>query len=292
MNTTVRSDVVKLSIDHFPRSGVVGLLIIIVGELLLFADVAIIGVYFTPLVWTGYILFVDALNYRLRGASLIHSRRMEFLTMLPWSITCWLIFEAYNFHLRNWSYVGLPENVALKYLGYLWSFATIFPATLETAELFQNFVSRRQRSPFKVSQGLLMTLIVAGIFCLVFPLLVSHDSASKLFGLVWIGFFLLLDPINYYMKGKSVLKEIERGDYSLFTSLVLSGIVCGLLWEFWNYWATAKWNYLVPLPFAGPKIFEMPLLGYVGFIPFAFECYAMQQFLMTLSSSFFQRRTV
>ncbi len=50
--------------------------------------------------------------------------------------------------------------------------------------------------------------------------------------------------------------------------------MCGVLWEFWNYWATTKWTYTVP--YAGNvKIFEMPVLGYLGFPPFALECYAM-----------------
>ncbi|MBI4548326.1 MAG: hypothetical protein HY707_10120 [Ignavibacteriae bacterium] len=300
MSTLAKSEVLGISVHQFPRYGIAGVLIIILSEVLLFADVKIIGIYFTPLVWTGYILFIDALNYRLSvayapklqrrsGTSLLCSRRLEFLLILPWSIVCWLIFEAYNLHLRNWSYIGLPENVILRYFGYLWSFATIFPAILETAELFQNIFSYRQRSSFKISQGFLIALSIIGACCLIFPLLASGESALKLFGLVWIGFFLLLDPMNYFMKGKSVLREMERGDYSLFTSLVLSGVVCGILWEFWNYWAEAKWHYSVPLSFAGPKIFEMPLVGYLGFVPFALECYAMQQFLITMISRLFQR---
>jgi hypothetical protein len=38
----------------------------------------------------------------------------------------------------------------------------------------------------------------------------------------------------------------------------------------------------VPIPFAGPKIFEMPLLGYLGFLAFAVEVYSMQNFLTTV----------
>ena len=50
--------------------------------------------------------------------------------------------------------------------------------------------------------------------------------------------------------------------------------MCGVLWEFWNYWAATKWTYTVPY-LGDLKIFEMPVLGYLGFPPFALECYAM-----------------
>jgi hypothetical protein len=38
----------------------------------------------------------------------------------------------------------------------------------------------------------------------------------------------------------------------------------------WNYFAMPKWYYTVPF-FDYPKVFEMPLLGYFGYIPFGWE---------------------
>jgi hypothetical protein len=55
-------------------------------------------------------------------------------------------------------------------------------------------------------------------------------------------------------------------------------LVCGVLWEFWNYWAIAKWTYTVPF-FGNIKLFEMPVLGFLGFPPFAVECWAMYVFI-------------
>jgi len=63
--------------------------------------------------------------------------------------------------------------------------------------------------------------------------------------------------------------------------LLASGLVCGVLWEFWNYWAIAKWTYTVPF-FGNVKIFEMPVLGFLGFPPFAVECWVMYIFLRSL----------
>jgi hypothetical protein len=55
---------------------------------------------------------------------------------------------------------------------------------------------------------------------------------------------------------------------------LLGGLVCGILWEFWNFWARTKWIYAVPI-LSEIKIFEMPVLGFLGFPPFAVECYVL-----------------
>ena len=63
-----------------------------------------------------------------------------------------------------------------------------------------------------------------------------------------------------------------------FLILALAGIVCGFFWEMWNFFALPKWCYTIPfVNFA--KIFEMPFLGYGGYIPFAWELYALYHFI-------------
>jgi hypothetical protein len=46
------------------------------------------------------------------------------------------------------------------------------------------------------------------------------------------------------------------------------------LWELFNFRARTKWIYTVP-GFEELKLFEMPVLGFLGFPPFALECYEM-----------------
>ncbi|HYQ85668.1 MAG TPA: hypothetical protein VES59_00350 [Bacteroidota bacterium] len=279
----------------FPLYGLAGFVIIAGAEFLLLLHIGIVGTYFTPLVWTGYIMMADALNLYYHGRSLIISRRGEFLVMLPWSIVCWCVFEAYNLYLRNWTYIGLPDHPLLRYLGYGWSFATIFPAVLETAELIQPFLrsgafggrsrkrdGQNQPPAFRLAGPFAVVSIAAGVACLIVPLLLDRADAARAFGLVWVGFFLLLDPLNYASGGRSILADLRNRNYGLIVSLTAAGLLCGILWEFWNYWAVGKWIYSVPIPIAGPKLFEMPLLGYLGFIPFAYECWAMQQSLLLL----------
>jgi hypothetical protein len=267
---------------RLPGRGVAGLALLLAAEALLFSGVRVVGIYFTPLVWSGYILFVDALNCLYHGSSLLVSRRREFLAMLPWSIFCWCLFEAYNLRLGNWTYIGLPDALLPRTLGYMWAFATIFPAVLETADLLRPLRARVSVPPARLRGALLWIPFVTGVACLMLPLVLDQEIASKLFALVWIGFLLLLDPVNHLCGGSSIIARIRTKHYDLPLALTLSGLGCGILWEFWNYWALGKWIYSVPLSFAGPKMFEMPLLGYLGFIPFAFTCWVMQESLRLL----------
>lgn len=201
------------------------------------------------------------------------SRRRDFLLMLPLSIGFWLIFEAYNLLIKNWHYTGLPEDIWLRLLGYGLSFATITPGIIETSELLAAtgiFKGARIRK-LVVRKGMLAISIATGAAFLLYPLL---RPSPYLFAFVWVGFIFLLDPVNYILGGRSLLGELESGSCATAASLFAAGFACGFLWEFWNFWAGAKWVYAVPI-LGDIKIFEMPIVGYLGFGPFALECYVM-----------------
>jgi len=203
----------------------------------------------------------------------------QFLFMLPYSVGCWLIFEAYNLHLQNWQYFGQPENLLEQYFGYFWAFATIFPGVLLTSELIDisGIFNKLRVRTFTFRKTTLYIIMTIGVLFLVVPILAPQEIAVYLFGPVWIGFVFFLDPINYFSGGKSLFRDLENGRLNKLFSLFLAGLICGILWEFWNYWATAKWIYTLPF-LNEPKIFEMPLFGFLGFLPFAIEIYVMWEF--------------
>jgi len=263
--------------------GWVGLGVMGASEILLFSGVSFVSIYFTPLVWSGYILFMDSVVFQRKGASLILTRPREFALMLPLSIFFWLVFEFYNLYIQNWHYVGLPEAIHLRWLGYAWAFATIWPAILETAEAVEGWprISSQKIRPLRITRKHLFFSFIFGVFCLAFPLIASPNLAKYLAAPVWLGFIFFLDPLNYWMGRKSLFRDLGRGDRRVLYSLLLSGLLCGLLWEFWNYWARAKWHYTVPI-LENLKIFEMPVLGYLGFPPFAVECYVMYYFVRNI----------
>jgi hypothetical protein len=98
---------------------------------------------------------------------------------------------------------------------------------------------------------------------------------------VWLGFIFLLDPINARLGGESLFLDWRARRFDRTINLAGSGFLCGLLWEFWNYWSRAKWHYTVPI-MENLKIFEMPVPGYFGFPAFALECFTMYVFVRVL----------
>jgi hypothetical protein len=259
---------------RLPAYGWVGIVVLVAAEWLMFHHVEPVATYFTPIAWTAYILLADAAVRAITGHSRLSDTPAEFARMALLSIPLWLIFEGYNLRLNNWTYVGLPLSRALALLGYGWSFATITPGILETADLVEAFGWFRPATPVRFSARGHAAMVAFGVMCLALPLLLPLSTAAYLFALVWIGFIFLLDPINYRLRLPSILGDFAAGRRGRFYSLLMSGFICGWLWEFWNYWASAKWHYIFPM-FQDLQVFEMPAPGYLGFLPFAVECFVM-----------------
>jgi hypothetical protein len=274
-----------------------GLLVMIVSESATLLRIEPFWSWNTPIAWTGFILFADGIVFRARGRSWIRSSPREFALLALVSIPLWLVFEAYNLVIRNWYYTGLPENAALRAFGYGWSFATITPAIFEGAELVG--VARGSRGPGVTPPGAAaarksdlpdlpgppglpglpgLLSVLAGALMLASPFFVSPPVARYLAAPVWLGFIFLLDPINARLGAESLRGDLRAARYDRLVNLSLSGLLCGALWEFWNFWAGAKWHYSVPI-MERWKIFEMPLPGYFGFPPFALECFTMYVFV-------------
>lgn len=276
----------------FPGRGWAGLAIILGAEFLLFYGTPWVVTFFTPMVWTGYLLFIDGVVASLRGDSRLMRDPWEFLSLAFWSVPLWLIFEAYNLRLENWDYIGMPDSLVLQLLGGVWAFATIWPAIFETAEFIEAagvFKSSPARNN-PIEPRFRPALFILGLILVTVPVVVPARDGAYLFGAVWVGYFLLLDPINCAWKGRSLLGELDQGITSTFWSFMLSGWVCGILWEFWNYWAGAKWIYVFPIG-QRLKIFEMPILGYLGFPAFALESFAMYAFVRNLRQHLMKAHT-
>ena len=121
---------------------------------------------------------------------------------------------------------------------------------------------------------------------LISPFVVPDTFAPYMAAPVWLGFILLLDPLNARLGGESLLVDLRAGRRDRMINLALSGLLCGVLWEFWNYWARAKWHYTVPI-MENLKVFEMPVPGYLGFPAFAFECFTMYVFVRTIYAAIY-----
>ena len=275
----------------------IGLAIMIISQAATIAKIEPFWSWNTPIAWTGFLIFADAIVWRARRDSWIRSAPLEFALLALVSIPLWMLFEGYNRVIRNWYYVGLPENPALRYFGYAWSFATIWPALFIGAELIA--VWRKRKAPLKRGptydvggqppydvvgrrfSGAEILSIAAGALMLASPFFASPAVAQYLAAPVWLGFIFLLDPVNAHLGGESLWSDWRAGRRDRLINLMLSGFLCGVLWELWNYWSRAKWIYTVPI-MENLKIFEMPVPGYFGFPAFAFECFTMYVFTRRL----------
>jgi hypothetical protein len=94
------------------------------------------------------------------------------------------------------------------------------------------------------------------------------------FPFVWGSVYLIIEPINVWLGNRSLLDWTASGDWRPVIALAVGCLICGFFWEMWNFYSYPKWDYDVPfVDFL--RVFEMPLLGYLGYIPFSWELFAL-----------------
>lgn len=278
-----------------PVHASIGLVVLAVSEVAMLARVEPFWTWHTPFAWTGYILLIDGLVYKLRGSSWLTTNRAEFAFLAAVSIPLWVVFEGYNRLIQNWHYINLPGNLFVRYFGYAWAFATISPGIFQTAELvgalrgskLSPAASGIRSAAYRLAAADYVS-IAAGAAMLMWPVVLPSPYLAAP---VFLGFIFLLDPLNARAGDESLFSDVRRGRTDRLINLLVAGFVCGGLWEFWNFWARAKWIYTVPIV-GDIKIFEMPVLGYFGFPPFALECFTMYVFTRRLLWLGAPRRTI
>lgn len=230
---------------------------------------------FFPL-WLGFVLLVDGVTLRRTGTSISARSWWRFTQLFLLSIPVWWLFELFNQRLGNWEYVGREHFSDLEFALYCsLSFSTVMPAVLASAELMRSFrwIERFADGPrIRPTARLRAGLFAAGLLMLALMLL----WPTYFFPLAWTSVVLLLEPLCSLLGRRSLLADLERGDWRTWMSLWTGVLLCGLCWEAWNYWSYPKWIYHVPgVGFA--KVFEMPLLGYLGYLPFSLELWLIRR---------------
>ena len=226
---------------------------------------------FFPL-WLGYILVVNGLSQKFFGDSLLRHMRFSFVWLFIISIPMWWGFEYLNLIVQNWHYI-FPRPISdLEYaIRASISFSTVIPAVLSTAFLFQSLLKSHnlKSNPIHVRPAWLAALVLLGVFFFILVKLFPQEA----FPLIWIAPLLFLEPILYLTSNFSILRMLERGEWLLPVSLVTGTLFTGFWWELWNFYSMPKWIYTIPYVDFW-RIFEMPILGYGGYLFFGLIVYS------------------
>lgn len=267
-------------IQHFPHHGWIGLLLI-AGAWPLNWGIGIEGLrthlLFFPL-WLGYAFVVDALMAQRRGSSILTRSTTDFVGLFFASVPAWWLFEAVNEWTQNWTYVGAEHFSNLEY-GVLASiaFSTVMPAVFGTAEYVRSFdwVDQLDDGPtLRPTRGLLWAFVAIGLVML--GLLVAQPTYFYPF--IWGWAFFLTVPLNHALGRRTLLHATAKGDWRPVVSLMVGTLACGFVWEMWNAYAYPYWTYDAP----GVNfwhVFEMPLIGFIGYLPFGLELHALVHLL-------------
>lgn len=240
---------------------------------------------FTPL-WLSFVVVVNALTFRKAGKCLLTERPGFFLLLFPASAAFWWSFEYLNRFVQNWYYLDPGAYGGWEYfrLATL-PFSTVLPAVLSTREWlgtcprldspFRNFLPLRIRRARTVSWMLLAAAAgsLAGIG--VWP--------DLFYPLLWVSPLIVLVALDGIGGRRHILSGAAEGDWREIIRFCLAVLLCGFFWEMWNMYSLAKWEYSIPYV-QRFLLFEMPLLGYSGYLPFGLECAAVAALVEELAS--------
>lgn len=240
-----------------------------------------------PLFW-GFTFMLDGVVFYLNdGKSLVRNNPTELVSMGVVSISGWLIFEYLNFFIRhNWFYpkADLLQHDEFLLYAVLGSSGFI-PMAFEWYYLFRalRFLNNRFKHGRKVKlpKWLLWTVLVLSFGGLaatpVFP--------DHLFYIIWLAPLFIMSVVLNLLGIWTPFTPLRQGDWTALLVFALTFLVQGFLLEWWNSLSgyrlangelfshnPAYWVYCIPYV-SKFHIFEMPILGYTGYLFFSLHCY-------------------
>lgn len=239
---------------------------------LLALDVPPVPTWFYVFAWYPTLVLLDGIARRLDGEPSLWARPARVASLFGWSAAIWLAFEAANFRLENWYYVSLPAHRWERWLGITVSFATVVPAIVLAERVLRGVrVFRSAGHPVRWVKRVAPFTGPAGAAMALGALL----APGTLFPLIWGAGLLIAEPFVYRRRPDlSLWRDLERGDWGRAGRLLLGGLGIGLVWETYNGLGDAGWIYTVP-GLDTLRLFEMPLLGFLGFPFFALEAWSL-----------------
>lgn len=228
-------------------------------------------------VWLGFILLMNALCVKRSGRSPMTDYPWAYLATFPASSLFWWFFEYLNRYVWNWYYVGISELGAFEYSAYATiCFASVLPAVTAVAAWLHTFPAFDD----SVYSGMARVNLRRPFWCLFLFVLSAVGLTGIVFfpayayPLLWISPVTVFLLVQFLLRQESVLDTLSCGNWSIFFRFAIASLICGFCWETWNYHALAKWVYAVPYV-QRFHVWEMPLVGFAGYLPFGVECAAV-----------------
>ena len=266
---------------RFPWWGWLGMLILAVGWTLSwnrfewFRPFQVQCSYFP--MWAGFILIMNALCVKRSGHSPMTDHPWAYAATFPASSLFWWFFEYLNRYVWNWYYVGIAELGAFEYTAYATiCFASVLPAVAAVAAWLHTFAIFDDR----VYANMVHIDLRRPSWCIFLAVMAAIGLTGIVYlpqysyPFLWISPLMVFVLVQFLLRERSVLDSFVVGDWSFFIRFSIASLICGLCWETWNYYAYAKWIYAVPWVHRF-QIWEMPLIGFGGYLPFGIECAAV-----------------
>jgi len=227
--------------------------------------------------WAAYTVIVNALAARRKGSCMLTREPVRLLLLVAVSAAFWWYFEYLNRFVRNWYYDGVGNLSPREYLLFATlPFATVIPAVMSTVEWLETYprlaAGLESWAPAppgypRARAALFLAAACAGLWFL-------GLRPDALFPLLWVAPLLVLACLQAMAGRRTVFHGLATGDWSRLWIAGIASLLCGFFWELWNSGCEVRWIYTVPYVNRW-KVFEMPLLGFAGYLPFGVECAAI-----------------
>ncbi len=231
------------------------------GIFLIFHPIPFLAYFTYPILAWGLLGLLDLASLRRWKTSLMTSDPQRFWGIIvPASTLFWLFFEFLNFLWPQWKYIAVPPSrITATVLSFV-SYSTVIPLVIEVFWFISGPDQLQGISPaIARSISARRWLFPAIGFALL--LLFIFDRSFVTAQVMWcIPFFVILPFVP-------TAEVVPLKSKNILPALIGAAFLSGLIWETGNNWAQTKWDYLLLRD--APHLFQMPLAGYLGYIPFA-----------------------
>jgi hypothetical protein len=237
---------------------------------------------FFPL-WVGFVVGVNALTDARTGDCLLRRAPARWLALFAVSAVFWWVFEWLNRFVHNWHYLGAEEFGAAGYAVHATvCFSTVLPAVAAVSEWLRTFPRWEARCADgprwqSIATSRASVILITGGLA---ALLLTGIWPRQFYPALWVAPLMLALGAG----AAGLTREIAGGEWRRAATWMLAALICGFFWELWNWHSLAKWIYTVPYVDRW-HIFEMPLAGFAGYLPFGLECLIVAEWVLARDSA-------